>query len=134
MNLPEPVKSKITGGSSNGGVTLKLERGENDLNGEQALALPGPARTSSDPSEDDTDRARRQQLILAGDQEPADQPVAGCPINFIKGPWIAWNAPKAMVSDMGGFVLPQLALSAAIGGDSGTKILNPSGATGRRRA
>ena len=34
-----------------------------------------------------------------------------------------------MVSDMGGFVLPQLALSAAIAGDSGTKILNPSGAT-----
>ena len=39
-----------------------------------------------------------------------------------------------MVSDMGGFVLPQLALSAAIAGDSGTKILNPSGATRRRRA
>ena len=32
-----------------------------------------------------------------------------------------------MVSDMGGFVLPQLALSAAIAGDSGTKVLNPSG-------
>ena len=34
-----------------------------------------------------------------------------------------------MVSDMGGFVLPQVALSAAIAGDSGTKVLIPSGAT-----
>ena len=34
-----------------------------------------------------------------------------------------------MVSDMGGFMLPQLAISAAIGGDAGTKILIPSGAT-----
>jgi len=33
------------------------------------------------------------------------------PYNFIKGPIIGWTAPKAFVSDMGFFTLPQLALS-----------------------
>jgi LCP family protein required for cell wall assembly len=128
VNLPAPVKSKISGGSSNGGITLKLERGENELSGDQALALARTRENLKDPSEDDTDRARRQQLILEGIKHQLTSPWR-IPINFIKGPWIGWNAPKAMVSDMGGFVLPQVALSAAVGGDSGTKILNPSGVT-----
>jgi LCP family protein required for cell wall assembly len=127
VNLPAPVKSKISGGSSNGGITLKLERGENELSGDQALALARTRENLKDPSEDDTDRARRQQLILEGIKHQLTSPWR-IPINFIRGPLIGWNAPKAMVSDMGGFVLPQLAISSAIGGDSGTKILNPSGA------
>lgn len=128
VNLPAPVKSKISGGSSNGGITLKLERGENHLDGQQALALARTRENLKDPSEDDTDRARRQQLILQGIKSQLTSPWR-LPINFIKGPWIAWNAPKAIVTDMGALVLPQVAFSAAIAGDSGTKILNPSGAT-----
>jgi len=128
VNLPAPVKSKISGGSSNGGITLKLERGENHLTGQQALALARTRENLKDPSEDDTDRARRQQLILQGIKGQMTSPWRA-PINFIRGPWIGWNAPKAMVTDMGAFVLPQVGLSAAIGGDSGTKILNPSGAS-----
>lgn len=130
VSLPQPVHSRISGGSSNGGITLKLKRGENHLNGDQALAL---ARTRENQSKqvegyDDTDRARTQQLIVAGIKHQLTSPWR-IPINFLKGPWIGWNAPKAMVSDMGGFVLPQVAISAAIGGDSGTKILIPSGST-----
>jgi LCP family protein required for cell wall assembly len=128
VNLPAPVKSLINGGSSNGGITLKLERGENHLTGDQALALARTRENLKDPSEDDTDRARRQQLILEGIKNQITSPWRA-PINFIKGPWIGWNAPKAMVSDMGGFVLPQVALSAAVAGDSGTKVLVPSGAS-----
>ena len=128
VNLPDPVKSLINGGSTNGGVTLKLERGANHLTGDQALALARTRENLKDPSEDDTDRARRQQLILQGIKSQLTSPLR-LPINFIKGPWIAWNAPKAMVSDMGGLVLPQVALSAAIAGDSGTKVLIPSGAS-----
>src|SRR4029078_10369314 len=130
--LPEKIKSEINGGSKNGGVTLKLDRGENHLNGDQALALARTrenlAHTDEAAGYNDTDRARTQQLILAGIKHQLTSPWRA-PINFIKGPWIAWNAPKAMVSDMGGLMLPQLAISAAIGGDSGTKILIPSGAT-----
>jgi LCP family protein required for cell wall assembly len=130
VNLPQPVHSVISGGSTNGGITLKLKRGENHLNGDQALALARTRETNSNQVEsfDDTDWARTQQLILEGIKHQLTSPWR-LPINFIKGPWIGWNAPQAMVSDMGGFVLPQLALSAAIAGDSGTKILNPSGAT-----
>ncbi len=132
VSLPQKIKSEINGGSTNGGVTLKLDRGENHLNGDQALALARTrenlAHTDEAAAYNDTDRARTQQLIVQGIKSQLTSPWRA-PINFIKGPWIGWNAPKAMVSDMGGFVLPQLALSAAIAGDSGTKILNPSGQT-----
>jgi LCP family protein required for cell wall assembly len=126
VNLRERVKSKISGGASNGGVTLKLDRGETTLNGQEALALARTRTNLRNPSENDIDRAERQQLILTGIKNRLTSPWRA-PINFVRGPWIAWNAPKAMVSDMGGFTLPQLALSSAIGGDSGTKILKPSG-------
>ena len=49
-------------------------------------------------------------------------------MNFIKGPLIGWNAPKAMVSSMGALTMPQLVISAAIGG-GGTDVLKPSGTT-----
>ena len=49
-------------------------------------------------------------------------------MNFIKGPLIGWNAPKAMVSSMGALTMPQLVISAAIGG-GGTDLLKPSGST-----
>jgi len=127
--LREPVKSLISGGASNGGTTLKLERGENDLDGQQALALARTRENLKDPSEGDPERAERQQLILAGIQDRLTSPTR-IPYNFLHAPWIAWNAPKAMVSDMGGILLPQLAMAAGIGGNSKTEILKPSGTTG----
>ena len=45
------------------------------------------------------------------------------PYNFIHGPFIGWDAPKAFVSDMGFFTMPQLILSAAIGGSSEAHVL-----------
>ena len=45
------------------------------------------------------------------------------PYNFIKGPIIGWDAPKAFVSDMGFLTMPQLVLAAAIGGESATNVL-----------
>jgi len=129
VNLPDRVKSEVDGGGAAGGVTLKLDPGENDLNGQEALALARTRVNQANPAEDDTDRARRQQLILQGIKDRLTSPWR-IPINFLRGPLIAWNAPKAMVTDMGGLLLPQLALASAIGGDSGTKILNPSGTSG----
>ena len=49
------------------------------------------------------------------------------PYNFIKGPWIGWNAPKAFISDMGGFTLPQVAIAAILGGNGQTNVLGGSG-------
>ena len=126
MALREPVKSKISGGAANGGVSLDLERGKVDLNGQEALALARTRENLKDPSEGDPERAQRQQLILAGIQDRLTSPTR-IPYNLLHAPWIAWNAPKAMVSDMGGLILPQLAMAAGIGGNSSTQILKPSG-------
>ena len=45
------------------------------------------------------------------------------PYNFIKGPIIGWDAPKAFVSDMGFLTMPQLVLAAAIGGSAPADVL-----------
>ena len=128
VDLPKRVKSKISGGTANGGVSLDLPQGEVDLNGQEALALARTRENLRDPSEGDPERAQRQQLILQGIQKRLTSPTR-IPYNLLHAPWIAWNAPKAMVSDMGAFTLPQLVLSSAIGGSSDTKILKPSGAS-----
>ena len=127
VDLDKRVKSKISGGSSNGGITLKLSKGENDLDGQQALALARTRVNQRDPTEDDLDRAGRQQQIISGIKNRLTS-VARIPVNFIRGPWIAWSAPKAIVSDMGAFVMPQLPIAAAIGGDEEPEVLEPSAA------
>ncbi len=128
VDLPARVHANISGGGANGGITLKLDEGENDLDGQTALALARVRENRADPSEGDPERAERQQLILAGIQDRLTSPTR-LPYNLLHAPWIAWNAPKAMVSDMGAFTLPQLVMSAAIGGNSDTRILKPSGTT-----
>lgn len=126
VDLPKRVKSKISGGTANGGVSLDLPQGESDLNGQEALALARTRENLRDPSEGDPERAQRQQLILAGIQSRLTSPTR-LPYNLLHAPWIAWNAPKAMVSDMGALTLPQLVVAAGIGGSSDTQILEPSG-------
>jgi hypothetical protein len=54
-------------------------------------------------------------------------PVPRLVYNFIKGPWIGWNAPRAFISDMGGFTLPQVAISAILGGSGETNVLGSNG-------
>ena len=49
--------------------------------------------------------------------------VTRFPYNFIKGPFIGWDAPKAFISDMGGFTLPQVAIAAILGGSGETNVL-----------
>ena len=55
------------------------------------------------------------------------------PYNFINGPIIGWDAPKAFVSDMGFLTMPQLVLSAAIGGSAPADVLCGTKAGLRRR-
>lgn len=122
------VKSEVDGGSGQGGITLKLERGEQELTGDQALAYARTRTNEWNPSENDLDRARRQQEVLAGIKSRLTS-ITRLPINFLRGPLIAWNAPKAMVTDMGALTLPQLAIALAIGGEQGTQILGKTGST-----
>ena len=131
VDLDEPVCSEISGGEENGGLTLDLKKGENDLDGEEALSL-ARTRTSGDCNDDgtpdsdinDLDRVRFQQEVISGIKGKLTSPLA-LPFNFLRGPLIGWNAPKALVTDMGALTMPQLLFAAVIGGDSPTEVLEP---------
>jgi LCP family protein required for cell wall assembly len=127
VDLPYPVCSSVSGGAFN----LKLDEGENHLDGFQAITL---ARTRENTCGEgqftgtDVERAQFQQLIIDGIKGQLTS-ISRLPINFLKGPFIAWNAPKVMVSSMGALTMPQLLLSAATGGGD-TDVLKPSSTTG----
>jgi LCP family protein required for cell wall assembly len=118
VDLPKPVCTRVSDGTFN----LDLRRGEHTLNGFQAITL-ARTRTAGDCDEDgfpdqsitDIDRTRFQQLILEGIKGRLTS-ITRLPYNFIKGPFIGWAAPRAMVSSMGAFTMPELVLAAAIGG------------------
>ena len=116
------VCGDVDGGKNQGGVSLKLPPGDVTLQGDKALAYARIRHNNCDPSEDDRDRAARQQAVLNGIKDRLTS-ITRFPYNFIKGPWIGWNAPKAFISDMGGFTLPQLAISAILGGSGETNVL-----------
>ena len=122
VKLDRPVCNQISGGTFN----INFDAGEITLNGEKALALARTRSSTCGPPMDDLDRSRFQQLILQGIKDRLTDPLR-VPRNFLFGPLIGWNAPKAFVSDMGALAMPQLALAAAIGGSSKSAVLEPSG-------
>jgi LCP family protein required for cell wall assembly len=133
VDLPHKLCADIAGGAGHGqgGVTLHLKKGSNTLDGEQALAYsrirepsecPGKGKSAYTYGYDDLDRAKAQQAVINGIKGRLTS-ITRIPYNFIKGPIIGWDAPKAFVSDMGFFTMPQLVLSAAIGGTGGTDVL-----------
>jgi LCP family protein required for cell wall assembly len=136
VELDQPVCSVISGGEENGGFTLDLDKGTHTLDGDEALSLSRTRASGDcngdgapDATLDDTDRVAFQQQVLDGIKGRLTDPLR-LPYNFLKGPIIGWNAPKAMVSSMGALTLPQLVFAAAIGGNDADVILKPSGTTG----
>jgi len=133
VDVPHKLCADISGGAGGGqgGVTLRLKKGENTLDGEKALAYsrvrepvecPGPGKSAYSFGYDDLDREKAQQSVINGIKSRLTDPLRA-PYNFIHGPIIGWEAPKAFVSDMGFFTMPQLILSAAIGGSSDAHVL-----------
>jgi LCP family protein required for cell wall assembly len=120
------VCGDVDGGRDQGGVSLKLRPGEVKLEGDKALAFARLRTNRCDPGEDDLDRAKRQQLVLDAIKGRLTS-ITRFPYNFFKGPWIGWNAPKAFISDMGGFTLPQVAIAAILGGSGETNVLGDEG-------
>ena len=78
---------------------------------------PGPGKSAYSLGYNDFNREKAQQAVINGIKERLTDPLR-LPYNFIMGPIIGWDAPKAFVSDMGFFTMPQLVLAAAIGGSS----------------
>jgi len=133
VNLKHKLCADISGGAGGGqgGVTLRLPKGESTLNGEKALAYsrvrkpsecPGPGRSYYSIGYSDFDREQAQQEVINGIKGRLTDPLR-IPYNFVKGPIIGWDAPKAFVSDMGFLTMPQLVLAAAIGGGAPADVL-----------
>jgi LCP family protein required for cell wall assembly len=133
VDVPHKLCADISGGAGGGqgGVTLRLHKGENTLDGEKALAYsrvrepsecPGPGKSAYSFGYSDFQRAQAQQRVINGIKGRLTDPLR-LPYNFVHGPIIGWDAPKAFVSDMGFLTMPQLILSAAIGGSAPTDVL-----------
>ena len=133
VDLPHKLCAEISGGAGHGqgGITLRLKKGENTLDGQKALAYsrirepsecPGPGKSAFTFGYDDLDREKAQQAVINGIKGRLTDPLRA-PYNFIRGPIIGWDAPKAFVSDMGFLTMPQLVLAAGIGGSAPTDVL-----------
>jgi anionic cell wall polymer biosynthesis LytR-Cps2A-Psr (LCP) family protein len=116
------VISRINGGTANGGYTLRLRRGENELNGEQALALARTRKNDCRPGEDDRTRARRQQQLVTAMKDKVTSFET-----FARLPWVSWAAPQAVRSDMSGPTLFGVAVASLFGGSGKQIVLRPSG-------
>lgn len=116
------VVSKINGGTRNGGYTLRLRKGEHEIDGKQALALARTRKNECAPNEDDLTRARRQQEVLSALRDKVISFET-----FARLPWVSWAAPRAVQSDMAGPSLLGLVGGEVIGGKAQPRVLKPSG-------
>jgi LCP family protein required for cell wall assembly len=117
------VISRINGGFRNGGYTLKLPAGTHHLDGRAALALARTRHNLCAPSQTDLQRAEHQQALF---QDMKAKLLSFS--SFVRMPWIAWNAPPAIISDMSGPTLLGLFAALATSGTPPTRVLMPSGA------
>jgi LCP family protein required for cell wall assembly len=118
------VVSRISGGSRNGGFTLRLRRGTTHIDGKQALALARTRHNLCNPRENDLTRARRQQKVISAMKSRVFS-LGG----FVRLPLISWNAPKTLKTDMRGPALLGYALGTALSGSAQPEVLKPSGVT-----
>lgn len=116
------VLSQINGGTRNGGYTLHLAKGTHRLDGQQALALARTRHNLCNPSESDLTRIQHQQLLVQGMKSHLVSPAG-----LARLPWVSWDAPQAIRSDMGGPTLLGLFGALAVGGTPATRYLRPSG-------
>jgi LCP family protein required for cell wall assembly len=116
------VISRINGGFRNGGYTLRLKAGTHHLDGRQALALARTRENLCAPAENDLNRAKRQQTLFS-DMKSRMLSLS----SFLRLPWIAWNAPPTIISDMSGPTLIGLFAALASSSTPPTRVLEPSG-------
>jgi LCP family protein required for cell wall assembly len=97
---------------------LNFPKGEIELNGTRALGFARVRKNPCAPGEDDRARAARQQEVLRamGDR-------VSSPSTFFRLPWVSWQAPRALKSDMRGPGLMALFADLATGNTSDTEVL-----------
>jgi LCP family protein required for cell wall assembly len=97
---------------------LHFKKGELHLDGRRALGYSRVRKNRCAPNEDDRDRARRQQEVLSAIGSQAKSPST-----FLRLPWVSWNAPRTLKSDMNGFQLMALFADMATGNSNDTEVL-----------
>jgi LCP family protein required for cell wall assembly len=98
---------------------LHFRKGELDLNGTRALGYARVRKNPCAPTEDDRDRAARQQEVMR-----AIGAQAKSPSTFFRLPWVSWQAPKALKTDMRGLALMGLFADVATGNSDETDVLD----------
>ena len=97
---------------------LTFRKGEIDLNGKRALGYARVRKNSCAPGEDDRARAARQQQVLSAIGSEVKSPST-----FLRLPWVSWNAPRTLRSDMNGLQLMGLFADMATGTSDETDVL-----------
>lgn len=115
------ICSEISGGKKNGGFSLFLKPGTHHLNGTEALTLARTRENSCNAASSDLTRDAYQQKILNSIKSQLSRPGI-----IPRLPWTAWDAPRTVVTDMGGLTLLQLFFAAEIGGSAPTDVLTPT--------
>ncbi len=118
------IISNLDGGSADGGFTLRLSAGTHHLDGKQALALARTRENLCAPNETDIQREQHQQALFT---DMKSQLLS--PSSFLRLPWIAWDAPPAIISDMSGPELLGMFAALAVTGTPPTRVLLPTGQT-----
>ncbi len=117
------IISRLDGGSSQGGFTLRLRAGTHHIDGRQALAIARTRENLCAPNETDLQREEHQQALFNAMKQRLLSVSS-----FLRLPWIAWNTPPTIISDMSGPTLMSLFGGLAISGTPPTTILKPTGA------
>ena len=97
---------------------LNLRRGEIELDGTRALGYARVRKNRCAPGEDDRARAARQQEVLRAMGDKVTSPET-----FLRLPWVSWQAPRALKSDMKGPGLMALFSDLATGNSDETEVL-----------
>ena len=109
-----------------GGKRIKLHAGDNHLSGRQALRFARVRENRCAPNEDDRARAKRQQQVLAAMRSKIVSPLHW-PSSLIRLPWISWEAPRTLRTDMKGPGLSMVFTDLLTGGAGTSNVLKPSG-------
>jgi LCP family protein required for cell wall assembly len=97
---------------------IHFRRGELHLDGQRALGYARVRKNPCAPAEDDRARAARQQEVLRAMGAQAKSPGT-----FFRLPWVSWQAPKALKTDMRGPALMGLFADIATGNSDDTEVL-----------
>jgi LCP family protein required for cell wall assembly len=97
---------------------LRFKKGEVELDGTRALGYARIRKNTCAPAEDDRARAARQQKVLAAIGSEVKSPTT-----FVRLPWVSWNAPRTLRTDMNGFELMMLFADMATGSSDETAVL-----------